>query len=247
MVRGAQTAGKPPLNPYEKVRSAMTCMRCQAILFDMDGVLVDSRAVVERTWHRWAARHGIEAGPIIAVAHGRRTSETLAEMMPHLVIADEVAWLDAAEMDDFDGIVEVSGAAAFVASLPPDRWAIVTSAGRDLALRRLACAGIEAPPILVSSEDVRSGKPSPDGYRLGAERLGFDTSECIVFEDAPPGIEAALAAGADVIALATTQPRAKLGRARTIVPDFTGVRARMVDGMLEITTAGQTDATESTP
>jgi sugar-phosphatase len=216
MVRLAQSAGKPPLIQYEKVRSAMTCMRCQAILFDMVGVLVDSRAVVERTWHRWAARHGIEAGPIIAVAHGRRTSETLAEMMPHLVIADEVAWLDAAEMDDFDGIVEVSGAAAFVASLPPDRWAIVTSAGRDLALRRLACAGIEAPPILVSSEDVRSGKPSPDGYRLGAERLGFDAWECIVFEDAPPGIEAARRAGMRAVAVCTGHSAEELGGAHVL-------------------------------
>jgi sugar-phosphatase len=225
----------------------MTGMRCQAVLFDMDGVLVDSRAVVERTWYRWAERHGLDADPIIAVAHGRRTSETLAEIVPHLVIADEVAWLDAAEMHDFDGIVEVPGAAAFVASLPPERWAIVTSAGHDLALRRLACAGIEPPPILVSSEDVRSGKPAPDGYRLGAERLGVAAADCIVFEDAPPGIEAAIAAGADVIALATTQPGAKLARARAIVRDFTAVRARIVDGMLEITTAGETDPTESTP
>lgn len=214
----------------------MTTLRCRAFLFDMDGVLVDSRAVVERTWHRWARRHGLDAEAIIAVAHGRRTSETLAEVAPHLAIADEVAWLDAAEMDDFEGIVEVPGAALFAGSLPPDRWAVVTSAGRDLALRRLACAGIAPPPVLISSDDVRRGKPAPDGYLLGAERLGSSATECIVFEDASPGIDAAITAGAKVIALETTQPRERLARAAIVLRDFHGLSARMDGDAIVITT-----------
>ena len=143
-----------------------------ALLFDMDGVLVDSRAVVERTWRRWAARHGIDAEPLLRAAHGRRTRETLQEVAPHLATTEEVAWLDAAELADYEGLVAVPGAARLLAALAGIPWAVVTSAGPELARRRLGAAGLPLPPVLVSSDDVAHGKPAPDAYLLAAERLG---------------------------------------------------------------------------
>lgn len=204
-----------------------------ALLFDMDGVLVDSRAVVERTWHRWAARHGVEVAPILRIAHGRRTSDTLRATVPHLATQEEVAWLDAAEAADFDGLRPIPGAAELLASLPPARWTVVTSAGRDLAVRRLAAVGIALPPDAVTSEDVSRGKPAPDGYLLAASRLGVDPARCLVFEDAPPGVEAGLAAGAQVVALGTTHPPADLTRAAVTVPDLRRLRTRTdADGVV---------------
>ncbi len=189
----------------------------------MDGVLVDSRSVVERTWRRWAGRHGLDAEGLIRAAHGRRTMETLREMAPALAFADEVAWLDAAELEDFAGIVAVPGAVDVTGTLPEDRWAVVTSAGRELAERRLATAGVRVPPVLVSSEDVSRGKPEPDGYLLAARRLGQQAGRCLVVEDAPPGIAAAGAAGMRVLALSTTHPAEGLAADR-VIPDLTRLR-----------------------
>ncbi len=197
--------------------------RATALLFDLDGVLVDSRAVVERTWRRWAARHGLDAGPLLAVAHGRRVSDTLKAVLPHLDPAPEVAWLDAAELEDLEGVVAVPGAAALLESLPDRRWAVVTSCSRELAARRLAHAGLALPPLLVTSEDVTRGKPAPDGYLLGARRCGAAPAACLVFEDAPPGIAAARAAGCPVVALGTTHAPAQLGGAEAVVPDLRSV------------------------
>ena len=194
-----------------------------ALLFDLDGVLVDSRAVVERTWRRWAARRGLDAGPLLAVAHGRRVSDTLKEVLPHLDPAPEVAWLDAAELEDLEGVVAVPGAAALLASLPDHRWAIVTSCSRDLAARRLARAGLDPPQLLVTSDDVKQGKPAPDGYLLGARRCGAAPAACLAFEDAPAGIAAARAAGCRVVALGTTHAPAQLGGAETVVSDLRSV------------------------
>ena len=198
-------------------------LRARALLFDLDGVLVDSRAVVERTWRRWAARHGLDAGPLLAVAHGRRVSDTLKAALPRLDPAPEVAWLDAAELEDFEGVVAVPGAAALLASLADQRWAVVTSCSRELAARRLAHAALALPPLLVTAEDVTRGKPAPDGYLLGARRCGAAPASCLVFEDAPPGIAAAREAGCRVVALTTTHAPAQLGGAETVVPDLRSV------------------------
>lgn len=205
-----------------------------ALLFDMDGVLVDSRTVVERTWRRWAARHGVDVAPILAIAHGRRTSDTLRAVVPHLATPEEVAWLDEAEAMDFDGLRPVPGAADLVASLPAGRWTVVTSAGRDLARRRLAAVGISLPHHAVASEALSRGKPAPDGYLLGAQRLGVDPARCLVVEDAPPGIEAGRAAGARVLALATTHLAGDLTGAVAIVRDLTAVKVACTDPTLAI-------------
>jgi len=182
----------------------MAEFRCKAFLFDMDGVLVDSRAIVERTWRRWATeRHPIDLVRLLHVAHGRRARDTLLIMAPSLATDAEVAWLDATELADVEGLRVLGGAHELVAALPRNRWAIVTSCGRDLARLRLGAVGLPAPDVLIVAEEVPRGKPAPDGYRLGAERLGYAPSACIVFEDAPAGVAAGKASGARVLALTT--------------------------------------------
>ncbi|MEP6474880.1 MAG: HAD-IA family hydrolase [Gemmatimonadota bacterium] len=194
------------------------------MLFDMDGTLVDSRASVERTWRRWAAPRGLDADALLRVAHGRRTRETLATVVAPAQLDAAVAELDAAELIDLAGTVEVAGARALVATLPDRAWAIVTSAGKELARLRLRAAGIPVPRLLVSSEDVLRGKPDPEGYLLAASRLGAAPDRCLVFEDTPAGIGAGLAAGARVLGLTTTHERARLTGAIAILDDYRGVR-----------------------
>ena len=199
-------------------------LRCDALLFDMDGVLVDSRAVVERTWRRWALRHALDPEPILHIAHGRRTRESLRLVYPELAVDEEVAWLDAAELEDLEGVTALPGSAPLLASLPVSRWTIVTSAGWELASLRLRQAGLPVPSRMVTSEDVARGKPAPDGYRLGAERLGLEPGRAVVVEDAPPGLEAAIAAGMRTIAVTTTHRAEQLGGADAIIPDLASVR-----------------------
>lgn len=203
-----------------------SALRCQAFLFDLDGVLVDSRAVVERTWRRWALRHAIDPDRLLRVAHGRRTRDTLGAVAPQLDVDPEVAWLDAAELEDVEGITAVRGALPLLSRLPSTAWAVVTSAGRALAQRRLAAAGLPLPAVLVSSEDVVSGKPAPDGYRLAMERLGRRPTACLAFEDAPPGLQAARTAGLRVVALTTTHAGDELREADALTPDLAALTVR---------------------
>jgi mannitol-1-/sugar-/sorbitol-6-phosphatase len=186
----------------------------------MDGVLVDSRAIVERTWRRWATRHDVDPESLLKVAHGRRTQETVQEVVPHLATTEELSWLEAAELADDEGLEQVPGAARLLATLEAVPWAVVTSAGPELARRRLVAAGLPLPPVLVSSRDVNRGKPMPDGYLAAAERLAVAPAEAVVFEDAPAGIAAGLAAGSTVIAVATTHSAAQLEGAALVVPDL---------------------------
>jgi len=210
-------------------------LRAAAFLFDLDGVLVDSRAVVERVCRLWAARLGIDSDALLRVAHGRRTRDTVRIVAPHVDLEQEVAWIDNTELLDTEGLVEVPGARRFLTSLPAGTWAVVTSCGPDLARLRLSSVGLPIPDVVVTSDDVSSGKPAPDGYRLGAQRLGVDPTSCVVFEDAPPGIAAGLAAGARVIALRTTHPDADFSAAAAVIPDFTGVRVRRDHGTFVVT------------
>lgn len=210
-------------------------IRCSAFLFDLDGVLVDSRAVVERVCRLWAARLGIDSDALLRVAHGRRTRDTVRIVAPHVDPEQEAAWIDHAELLDTEGLVELPGAHQFVARLPAHAWAVVTSCGPDLARLRLSSVGLPVPDVLVTSDDVSNGKPAPDGYRLGAQRLGVEPASCVVFEDAPPGIAAGLAAGARVIALRTTHPDADFNGAEAIIQNFTGVEVRPDQGGYVVT------------
>lgn len=171
-----------------------------AFLFDMDGTILTSIPAVERAWTAWADRIGAPAEDVLHYLHGRPARDTIARFAPQGAdIAAEVAWLDAREMEDLDGIAAIAGAADLLAALPADRWAVVTSANRALAERRIAAAGLPAPPLLISSDDVRRGKPHPEGYLRAARHLGFGPARCLVFEDTAAGLQAGRAAGAQVI------------------------------------------------
>jgi sugar-phosphatase len=176
-----------------------------AFLFDMDGTLLNSISVVERVWASWAVKHGLEPAVFLKTIHGIRASDVIRTLaLPGVDAEHEAALLLEEELEDVGGIIEIPGAIAFLNSLPAERWAIVTSAPIELARRRMAAAGIPTPKIIVSGEDVSSGKPSPECYLLGASRLGVDPTKCLVFEDAVAGILAGEAAGADVVVITET-------------------------------------------
>ena len=173
-------------------------------LFDMDGTLVDSTAVVEHVWTGFSDRHGLDAEALLAYAHGRQAADTIAHVLPGLTAAERdelAAALVAEELTRTDGIVEIPGAASLLTRLidADAPVAVVTSAPRDLAVTRLDAAGVPIPPVLVAAEDVRHGKPDAEGYRLAAEKLGVPIQACVVFEDAEAGLAAAVASGARVV------------------------------------------------
>jgi sugar-phosphatase len=215
-----------------RVSDRPTSIPFDAILFDLDGVLVDSHAVVARTWRRWSERHALQIPDIVRRAHGRRSVDTVREIAPGLDAAAEVEWLATTELADLDGVVALEGADVALGALAEGQRAIVTSGGRALARLRLAHVGLPVPAVLVAAEDVRQGKPSPEGYLAAARRLGVAPSRCVVFEDAPAGIEAGRAAGATVIAVATTFPRETLGAAAAIVDSLGAVHVAASEGHL---------------
>lgn len=187
-------------------------LRCGALLLDMDGTLVDSSSCVESTWRMWAEKHGVDIDALLRISHGRQNHETIRLIAPHLETPDEVAFLVRTEEDCHDGIVEVRGARALLDSMgTAARWAIVTSAWRTLAEKRLRLAGLPIPGVLITSDDTSHSKPHPEGYLLAAERLGVAPADCLVVEDAHAGIEAARAAGMPVIGITTTFAREQLG------------------------------------
>jgi sugar-phosphatase len=170
-----------------------------AAFFDMDGTIVDSTAVVEALWRRFSVEHDVDPEQLLAWSHGRRTPDIVNRFLPAAPDVDTVvAELEAREMDVLDGIVEIRGAAALLTTLALP-WAVVTSAPRDLAVRRMVAAGLPVPEVLVAAEDVEHGKPHPDGYLRAAELLGTPPQDCVAFEDAEPGVRAALDAGARVV------------------------------------------------
>lgn len=177
----------------------------QACLFDMDGTLLTSIASAERVWSRWFMRHGLDPIALMPTIHGVQTLETVTRLaIPGADPIEEAAWIAREEMIDLEGVRAIDGAEAFVAGLPHDSWAIVTSATRQLAEARLAAAGLVAPPLFITAEDIAMGKPAPDCYIEAARRLGKDVTQCLVFEDAPAGIEAGRAAGAAVVVVTAT-------------------------------------------
>jgi sugar-phosphatase len=195
----------------------MPIFSCLAILFDLDGVLVDSTGAVDREWRQWARRKGVDGDAVMAIAHGVRTIEVIRRVAPHLD-ADAEAWeIENEEANDQQGVHVMPGAAALVNSIPEGRWGVVTSGTRLLASARLRFCGLPVPKVLVTADDVEHGKPHPEPYLTGAERLEFKPADCLVIEDAPAGIRAARAAGMKVIGLASTYPGSKLGEADAVV------------------------------
>lgn len=193
-------------------------LTCHAILFDLDGVLVDSTACVERHWRRWAAGYGLDAELILAHSHGKRTLDTLREVASHLDLdlEHEALALEQEEAKDLEGIVATPGALDLVAALPRKCWAIVTSATHGMAAARLEAVGLPIPRAFVTAEEVRQGKPHPEGYLKAASLLGVATHDCLVIEDAPAGIQAARAGEMRVLAITTTFPAEKLLEANIV-------------------------------
>jgi sugar-phosphatase len=189
----------------------------KAILFDMDGVLMDSTPSVERVWRAWALAHGLDPDSVAAQAHGRRSIETIRAVAPGLDAETENVLVEQMEIDDKEGVTALPGAAELLANLPDDRFAIVTSATRPLAVARLGYAGLSVPRHMITAEDVVHGKPSPEPFLKGAALLGFDPSQCLVFEDTPAGIVSARAAGMQAVALQTTYPADQLEADHAIV------------------------------
>jgi len=202
-------------------------MQCRAILFDLDGVLVDSRECIELIWHAWAAERGLDPADFLRVAHGRRIAETLRLVAPQLDAVAEAAVLDAMEEVETRGLRAVPGAAALLRQLSEVQRAIVTSGSHGVATLRLRTAGLPIPGVFVTAGDVTQGKPHPEGYLLAAGRLGVAPADCVVLEDSPPGVAAGKAAGMRVIALLTTYAAAALSGADACLSSLADLRVRL--------------------
>lgn len=186
---------------------------CSALLFDLDGVLIDSTPAVARVWHQWALEHGFNPEEVVAHAHGRPSLTTVREYLPNADHNAENREVERREIADLAGVIPLPGALALLASLPLDRWTIVTSCTRRLAEVRIRAAGLPLPARMVTSTDITQGKPHPEPYLKGASLLGFSAAQCVVLEDAPAGIRAGKSAGTRVIAFKTTAPPALLREA----------------------------------
>lgn len=207
----------------------MSRLTCDGLIFDLDGVLVDSTAVVERTWRRWATTHGFDFGAVMRVAHGRPARDTVHLVAPQLDAEVEAARLAAEEAYETNGLIRIDGAARLVTSLPKGRWAVATSGTRQIALTRLTYAGVGEPSVLITADDVERGKPDPQAYLLAAKGLGVPPERAIVIEDTPAGIKAGQAAGMRVIAIATTYPMEELGQGDVVVQRLSDIRVS-IDG-----------------
>jgi mannitol-1-/sugar-/sorbitol-6-phosphatase len=210
-----------------------------AFLFDMDGTILSSIAAAERSWAAWARKHGIDVETFLPTIHGVRAIETITRLnLPGINLQAEIDELTQAEFDDIEGIESIAGAAAFLNALPEDRWAIVTSSPRRLALRRLEAAGLPVPKHMVTGEDVKNGKPAPDCFLLGAQKLGQRPQDCLAFEDAPAGIQAAEAAGTKVVVV-TAMHTQRMDTAHPTIPAYAAL-VPSLDGSGRLVIASRT-------
>lgn len=206
-----------------------------AFLFDMDGTILTSIIAAERVWADWARSHGLDVDVFLPTIHGKRSIDTVRGLgLPDIDAEAEAHRITQAEIEDVDGIEAIAGVAAFLATLPAERWAIVTSAPRALAQARIAAAGLPLPPVLVAAEDVKHGKPAPDPFLLGAEKLGMRPEECLVFEDTLAGLQSAAAAGMDSVMVTATHKH-PVETDVTGVPNYDDLRAiRTPEGFLRL-------------
>lgn len=216
----------------------MTRIQCRGLLFDLDGVLVDSTPAVARVWIGWAREHGFNPEEVVRRAHGRPSIATLRELLPGGDHEAENREVERREIEDVEGVIPLPGALELLRALPRDRWAVVTSCTRPLAEVRIRAAGLPTPGHLVTANDVQRGKPSPDPYLRGAKSMGIAPADCVVVEDAPAGVRAGKAAGARVIALRTTMAERELRMAGAdwVVRDCSALSQDPVagDGLISI-------------
>lgn len=210
--------------------------RFAAFLFDMDGTIINSIDVAIEAWTQWAFRHGLDATEVTKAMHGVRAAETIAKFAPAGTdIEHEVALLTDAEFNAVDKIKAIAGAGPFLAAVPYDKWAIVTSSPRRLALQRITAAGLPMPKVLITAEDVEAGKPAPDCFIAAAKQLNVEISDCLVWEDAPAGIAAGKAAGATVMIVTATHATPGQTAGETVV-DYQNLACNIdPDGALTLT------------
>jgi sugar-phosphatase len=203
----------------------------------MDGTLVDSSVVCERAWREWATMVGVDPVPILAIHHGRRPEETLRLTYPKFSTPEAAAWMQDRQVGSSDGLSQIPGAAALLDALGEIPWAVVTSATRALAEDRLRAVGLWRGQFVVGADDVSEGKPSPEGYLAAARRLGVPPTDCVVFEDAPAGIEAGMRAGMPVIGVVSTHPIEALATPY-LIRDLTRVSSKIgPDSRVELSLA----------
>ena len=207
-------------------------IQCRGVLFDLDGVLVDSTPAVSRVWAKWAAKHGFVAEDVVRQAHGRPSIATIRDLLPHADHDAENREVERGEIDDTEGVVPLPGALELLQAIPQDRWAIATSCTRRLAEVRIRAAGLPLPKHMITSTDVQRGKPDPEPYVKAAKILGLAPADCMVVEDAPAGIRSGKASGARVLALRTTAPDAELTQsgAAWIANDLASVHLASTNG-----------------
>src|SRR5215216_44551 len=212
----------------------MSDLNCQAILFDLDGTLVNSAFRVQRLWLEWGKRHGIDPQSIMGVMHGRRAGETIRIVAPHLSAEDELNILENEEISDIAGVRPYSSARDLVNKLSSNQWAIVTSGTRRVASARLKYVDLPTPEVFITAEDVKAGKPAPDGYLLAASRLNVSPSDCVVVEDAPAGIHAGKSAGMRVIAIASSISKEALSQADIVIQQLADLRLHVTSSNINI-------------
>ena len=212
----------------------MSSLLVQGILFDLDGVLVDSTAGVTRVWRNWAIRHKFDPDIATHIAHGRRAIDTVRKLAPELDAEAELRDLERDEIADSGDLVAFPGAADLLASLPDGRWAVVTSGTRKLATHRLKVAGLPVPELMISGSDIEHGKPHPEPYLRGAALLNLPPSACVAVEDAPSGIRSALDAGMPVLAVPTTYAAEELNAASALLPRLAALRATIVGDFIRL-------------
>jgi len=187
--------------------------QCAALLFDLDGVLINSTPAVARVWRQWAIERGFNPEEVVARAHGRPSLTTVREYLPDADHEAENREVERREIADLEGVAPLPGALELLSSLPADHWTIVTSCTRPLAEVRIKAAGLPLPKKMITSNDITHGKPNPEPYQRGAAVLGFQAEDCIVLEDVPAGVRAGKAAGCRVISFLTTVKREVLREA----------------------------------
>ena len=212
----------------------MLALHCQAILFDLDGTLVESTSFIERLWQDWGMQHGVAPKRMSEVMHGRRAGEIIHILAPHLPLKEEVYAMETTEISRMDGMKAYAGAPELLNSLSPRQWAIVTSGSRRVASARLNYAKLPIPEVLITADDVRQGKPAPDAFLLAAHRLHVQPADCVVVEDAPAGVQAGKAAGMKVVGIMSTLARERLAPADVVIQQLADMKVHATGNGINI-------------